>query len=114
MIRSEKDLRGIMDIGIMNKFIMALIVAVIVLIYLGTGASMPVSPEGNSSIVDNSTQSAGGSFCDATVSCPEGQDCYKFQDQPNPVCYVGNPCDRCPSKSCLIMESYPMQVSCQQ
>jgi hypothetical protein len=51
--------------------------------------------------------------CDATTPCPEGYECYKFEDEDSPICYIGtNPCERCPSRMCNIAESYPMQVFC--
>ena len=50
--------------------------------------------------------------CDALNPCETG-DCYKFSDLASPVCYEGNPCERCASKVCNIAESYPMQVFCQ-
>ncbi len=51
--------------------------------------------------------------CDAKNPCPEGWECYKFEDQKTPICWTGNPCDRCESGSCAIAESYPPQVFCQ-
>ena len=50
--------------------------------------------------------------CDALNPCESG-DCYKFHDLAEPVCYEGDPCERCPSKICTIAESYPMQIFCQ-
>ncbi len=52
-------------------------------------------------------------FCDATTPCPEGYECYKFEDEDNPICYIGaDPCEKCPAGECTIAESYPMQVFC--
>ncbi len=51
-------------------------------------------------------------YCDAVTACPEGKECYKFEDEENPICWSGNPCQRCASKVCDIAESYPMQVFC--
>ena len=46
--------------------------------------------------------------------CPEGYSCNIFKDYENkPVCWPGyEPCDRCPSKRCDIMESFPPQIVC--
>ena len=51
-------------------------------------------------------------FCDADIRCPEGYDCYKFSDEKTPICYSGNPCKKCQTMQCNILESYPMQIVC--
>ncbi|MBR9677520.1 hypothetical protein GOV04_05240 [Candidatus Woesearchaeota archaeon] len=52
--------------------------------------------------------------CDAQNPCKnEGFDCYKFEDVSTPFCYNDDPCERCESGQCLILESYPMQVRCE-
>lgn len=51
-------------------------------------------------------------FCDALASCPSGMECYSFIDQEAPICWEGNPCERCESKSCMQLESYPVQIRC--
>lgn len=51
--------------------------------------------------------------CDAVTPCSEGYECYSFEDSGGPVCYTGDPCFRCPSGKCVILESYPMQVRCE-
>ena len=51
--------------------------------------------------------------CDALAPCDkEGYECYDFKDSNGPICYMGDPCFRCASGNCVILESYPMQVSC--
>ncbi len=53
-------------------------------------------------------------FCDATTPCERGT-CYKFQDFDRPICWEGSdPCVRCDSKKCSILESYPAQIVCQK
>ncbi len=49
--------------------------------------------------------------CDALNPCAVG-DCYKFQDEVAPICWVDDPCKKCKSGECNIAESYPMQVFC--
>lgn len=51
--------------------------------------------------------------CDAINPCPQGKECYKFEDEDTPICWSGDPCEKCESKKCAIAESYPMQVFCQ-
>ncbi len=51
-------------------------------------------------------------LCDATTRCANGE-CYKFQDLEKPICWQGNPCDRCASGKCSILESYPPQIVCE-
>jgi len=53
----------------------------------------------------------GEQFCDAVTPCETGE-CYKFEDKENPICFEGDPCSRCPSGGCYILESYPMQIRC--
>lgn len=91
----------------MKNMLIALMIAVVAFVGLYSYASTPISPASNGSDVQTG-------LCDASHPCPSGQECYKFQDDPSPVCYIGNPCDRCPSRSCLVMESYPAQIACQQ
>jgi hypothetical protein len=50
--------------------------------------------------------------CDALTPCPEGEKCYLFEGEENPICWPGDPCQRCESKECDVAESYPMQVFC--
>jgi hypothetical protein len=50
-------------------------------------------------------------YCDAAEPCEVG-DCYLFPERSYPICYLGNPCNQCPEKSCRIAESYPLQVFC--
>jgi len=51
-------------------------------------------------------------FCDAETACPEGFSCYDLGA--SPVCVDPNPCDWYCSEGqeCLILESYPPQLSC--
>jgi len=52
--------------------------------------------------------------CDALTPCDEGYECYGFEDSEGPVCYMGDPCAKCPGESnCIIAESYPPQVFCE-
>src|SRR3989344_2490393 len=53
-------------------------------------------------------------FCDADNLCDEGIECYKFEDNEKPYCYLGDPCEKCPPSTggCAIGESYPSQVKC--
>ena len=60
---------------------------------------------------DNTCVAIGLVPCDALNPCQKG-DCYSFPDMDTPVCWEGDPCARCPSGTCLILESYPMQVRC--
>ncbi len=50
--------------------------------------------------------------CDALTPCETGE-CYKFEDEETPICYTGDPCLRCASGKCVILESYPAQVRCE-
>jgi hypothetical protein len=52
-----------------------------------------------------------GEACDSLNPCAIG-DCYKFQDEVAPICWEGNPCQKCESGKCNIAESYPMQIFC--
>ena len=52
-------------------------------------------------------------FCDALTPCSGGYECYSFEDEDTPICYIGtDPCERCSSRNCIILESYPMQIRC--
>ena len=54
-------------------------------------------------------------LCDQNNLCPVGYSCNIFRDFENkPVCWRGydDPCDRCPSKQCDILESFPPQIIC--
>jgi len=51
--------------------------------------------------------------CDYQNNCPEGYNCYYFLDEEAPICYMGDPCQKCDSKVCDFTESFPMQVICQ-
>ena len=52
-------------------------------------------------------------ICDYQNNCPEGYNCYYFPDMEDPICYMGDPCQKCESKNCDFTESFPMQVICQ-
>jgi hypothetical protein len=53
-------------------------------------------------------------YCDAATQCERGT-CYKFQDLDKPICWQGaNPCERCESGKCSILESYPAQIVCEK
>ena len=53
-------------------------------------------------------------YCNAMTQCEKG-DCYKFQDLDKPICWQGaNPCERCDSRKCSILESYPAQIVCEK
>lgn len=52
-------------------------------------------------------------FCDVVNPCPAGKECYNFEDEDKPICWKGDPCQKCISKKCIVAESYPMQVFCQ-
>jgi len=51
--------------------------------------------------------------CDANNPCPEGKECYKFPDEEEPICWEGDPCEKCASKKCMTTLSYPPSVICQ-
>ncbi len=82
---------------------------IIVLMVLGIlsfgclGQEPVVSPGGRS-----------GDFCDAATPCPEGYECYKFEDEDTPICWDTDfdPCSTCPSGNCMFLESYPVQIRC--
>jgi|GEM_PF-5891517 len=50
-------------------------------------------------------------YCGIESPCYEGS-CFKFADQKLPICWIGNPCNRCASGVCNIIKSYPMWVVC--
>ena len=50
--------------------------------------------------------------CDALSPCPENRECYLFPEEEKAYCFEGDPCTRCDSGECNILESYPMQVRC--
>lgn len=50
-------------------------------------------------------------FCDANTPCKIGQ-CVKFPGEKHPVCYEGDPCERCGSRECIALLSYPPQIMC--
>jgi hypothetical protein len=52
-------------------------------------------------------------YCDAMIQCSAGESCIKFPDEEKPICFSGDPCEKCASKNCLVAESYPEQVFCQ-
>ena len=52
-------------------------------------------------------------YCDANNRCPKGQECYKFPDEKKPYCYIGDPCTKCESRKCMVLESYPAQIRCE-
>jgi len=51
--------------------------------------------------------------CDAQTPCPEGKECYSFPDEEGPICWEGDPCEKCESKKCMTILSYPPSVICQ-
>lgn len=51
--------------------------------------------------------------CDANNPCPEGRECYGFPDEEGPICWEGDPCEKCSSKKCMTTLSYPPSVICQ-
>ncbi|MFA5303424.1 MAG: hypothetical protein WC393_02720 [Candidatus Nanoarchaeia archaeon] len=51
-------------------------------------------------------------ICDAITPCSEGLECISFQDLETPICWQGDPCDRCTSNNCIQLESYPPQIRC--
>lgn len=51
--------------------------------------------------------------CDANNPCPEGKECYSFPDEEGPICWEGDPCEKCASKKCMTTLSYPPSVICQ-
>lgn len=51
-------------------------------------------------------------LCDINIPCNEGFECLKFEDEPKPICWQGDPCQKCESKKCEILESFPGQVTC--
>ena len=52
-------------------------------------------------------------YCDADTPCPKGKECYQFEDEDKPICWVGDPCEKCKSKKCIVAESYPPQIFCE-
>ena len=52
-------------------------------------------------------------YCDALNPCPAGMECYRFPGEETPYCFRGNPCAKCESGRCVVMESYPMQIMCE-
>jgi hypothetical protein len=53
--------------------------------------------------------------CDVNTTCPEGTSCYALDKFETPVClYPEEVCPlACGTEECMIMESYPMQVGCE-
>jgi hypothetical protein len=51
-------------------------------------------------------------LCDINIACETGLECLKFEDEPKPICWQGDPCQKCDSKKCEILESFPGQVKC--
>lgn len=52
--------------------------------------------------------------CDAKTPCQEGQgQCVLFSWERTGVCYKGDPCQRCPTGRCQVLDSDPIQVRCQ-
>jgi hypothetical protein len=62
---------------------------------------------------EKSLSSIPGEYCDANIPCPEGKECYAFENEEKPTCWKGDPCEKCESKKCAVLESYPPQVRCQ-
>jgi hypothetical protein len=88
----------------------------IVLLVTGAiiGAYVVMNPQTTTSSTTSSTTSTTQPpvvHCDANNPCKEG-DCYLFQYMSFAYCYVGDPCEKCPTKTCRVAESYPMQVFC--
>jgi hypothetical protein len=85
----------------------------IVLLITGTilGAYVVMNPQTTTTMSTTSTTQPGYVHCDANNPCKEG-DCYLFPYMSFAYCYIGDPCEKCPTKSCRIAESYPMQVYC--
>lgn len=52
-------------------------------------------------------------ICDATKKCSNGKSCYQFENEDNPICYIGDPCTKCPFGKCHQAESYPPQIFCE-
>jgi len=50
-------------------------------------------------------------YCDAKNPCPKGMECWQFEDA-LPQCFKESPCDMFCHGDCLVLESYPPQVSC--
>ena len=51
--------------------------------------------------------------CNSFNPCPEGVDCYEFEDYGNPICWEGDPCNNCFSAMCELSDSEPPEVICQ-
>jgi hypothetical protein len=78
------------------------------------GAYVVLNPQTTTSSTTRSTTSTTQPavvHCDANNPCKEGG-CYLFPVMSFAYCYVGDPCQECPTKSCRVAESYPMQVYC--
>ena len=54
-----------------------------------------------------------GNSCDAFNHCEAGLECFKFEDESTPICWEGDPCEKCETGNCVIAESYPAQIFCQ-
>lgn len=75
----------------------------------GTGCPCAETPENCPQ--DCKEKNVSDNFCDAVTPCETGE-CYKFEDKEGPICFEGDPCSRCPSGECVLLESYPPQVRC--
>ncbi|MEM2909239.1 MAG: DUF333 domain-containing protein [Candidatus Bilamarchaeaceae archaeon] len=54
-----------------------------------------------------------GDECDSTADCQNGADCYVLPGYEKPRCYMGDPCELCPSnKKCILSTSFPTIVRC--
>lgn len=51
--------------------------------------------------------------CDANNPCPEGKECYSFPGEESPICWEGDPCEKCASGKCIATLSHPPSVICQ-
>lgn len=83
------------------------------IVCLATGCPCAETP-GNCPQDCQETNQTDGQFCDAVTPCQEGYECYKFEDEDTPICWPvdTDPCSRCSSGECNILESYPMQIRC--
>jgi hypothetical protein len=53
--------------------------------------------------------------CNAETPCSEGKTCYKFPGKETPYCFndeTGDPCIKCPSNTCKLLKTLPMQIQC--
>ena len=79
---------------------------VVLVIILGAAIFLVKIPESKTAVEEDIQ-------CDVSTPCPDGQDCYKFENKDYPICFKGDPCSACASRKCMVLESYPMQIKCQ-